>query len=243
MSATDVPQAREETPPPAPRHRGFLFWGCFMALLVLVVAGGGLAITVYAWVQRYTSTVPVPVPRYELKPGEAKAVEERLADFQAPASDGTPRQLVLTAGDLNALIAASPRGDRWAGKVFIRLEGEKAYADISLPLDEVPLLSGRYLNGTLELEVGRQKPKPGGKKRRVGAGKSKDAPEDEILRASVVGATAGGKPLPSEILMILKEGNLFESLSDEDVSGKTILEFARQAKSIEVKDGALILAR
>ena len=223
--------AAGETAKPARKRRGCLFWGFLMALLMLVIVGGGLALMVYSLVMEYTSTSPVPVPRYDLKPGEAKAVERRLADFKEPAEAGPPRQLVLTADDLNALIAASPHGDRWAGKVFVRLEGDKAYADISLPLEEIPLLSGRYLNGTLELKVGLEEGGAGKKKDKSGL--KKPGPV-----ATVVGGTANGKPLPAEVLRIFEDRNLFEKLSDE-----AVLEFVKKAKKIEIKDGKLIIQR
>ena len=210
-----------------------------MALLVAAIVIGGLALWARSLINEYTSTSPVPVPRYELKPGEAKAIEERLAEFKDPAEAGPPRQLVLTAGDLNALIAASPHGDRWAGKVFVRVEGERAFADISFPLDEIQLLGihplpGRYLNGTLELKLGVED----ASKKKDKSGLKKAGPV-----ASVVGATANGKPLPAEVLRIFEDRNLFEGLSSEALSDETAVEFVKKAKRIEIKDGKLIIQR
>ena len=102
-------------------------------------------------------------------------------------------------------------------------------------------LSGRYLNGTVELKV---RLDTGGadtndsKKDKGDSKKGKADLKKGGLVASVVSATANGKPLPSEIHSILKERNLFENLPDE-----AILEFTRAAKAVEIQDGKLIIQR
>ena len=202
----------------APKRRhGCFFWGCLTTfiLLILILAGGGFLM--YYLVTNYTSTTPVPVPKYVLKAGEKESLEKRFAAFEeAPKAPGAST-LELTASDLNALIAASPEGDRLSGKVFARIEGDKAFVDFCVPLDGVPALEGRYVNGTAQLSA---------------------SVVDGRLQVSTEKLTVKDRDLPAGIVSALKDTTFVKDLLAKKVStSETGL------KKIEVKDGKLILER
>lgn len=50
----------------------------------------------------------------------------------------------MTADDINTLIADDPNA---RGKGFVRIENNVGRVSVSIPLDEVVFMSGRYLNG------------------------------------------------------------------------------------------------
>ena len=122
---------------PAPRGRGCFFWGCMTVGIVGLLIGGCTAYAAYAFyraVNNYTATTPVPVPVHEVKPGEKEAVQERVDTYEKAGAGAAT--LELSAADLNTLLV---KAEPWfAGKVFMRVEGEKVFVDVSVPLKEIP---------------------------------------------------------------------------------------------------------
>lgn len=214
--------------PAVPRRRGWIFWGTLVFLLVLLALLGAMAYWVYR-LYGYTSPEPRPVPVYAAKPGEAEAVEARVEAFRLRPEGGGPgsgaARLELSADDLNALVAGSRDGARYAGKVFFRAEGDALYADVSLPLSGLrplglDLFSGRYLVGTIALKAVRPKESPG----------------RTILAVDSV--VAGGRALPETYLSHLRGRDLLESLAEG--GWKSYLEGVR---SISIRDGRIALER
>lgn len=68
--------------------------------------------------------------------------------FQRAAKRGEAVAIELSAADINGLIAGS---DDARGKVFVGINNNVGRVQISLPLENVPLMSGRYLNGELSV--------------------------------------------------------------------------------------------
>jgi hypothetical protein len=55
----------------------------------------------------------------------------------------------MTADELNALIASEPK---LRGKAFVSIENDAARLQVSVPLDEVRWLRGRYMNAECTVE-------------------------------------------------------------------------------------------
>ena len=202
------------------KRRGCLIWCCSVIAVFLLVFIGAVAYMGYT-LYRYTSPEPVPVPVYQPAPGEVEKVKRRLAQYEKSVKAGESSRLTLTADDVNSMIAGTPAGERYSGKVFVRIEGDRVYADVSLPLSElkplgVDALSGRYLNGTAELEA------------RV------DEEGKPVL--AVENLVAAGKQLPESYLSHLRARNLLEHLP----AGK-LSELGGELSRIEVKDGKILL--
>ena len=68
--------------------------------------------------------------------------------FQRAAKRGEAVAIELSAADINGLIAGS---DDARGKVFVGINNDVGHVQISLPLDKVPFMNGRYLNGELSV--------------------------------------------------------------------------------------------
>lgn len=211
------------------RGRGWLFWGCSTMLILIAAFVAALAYWAYSLYQ-YTSSEPVVLPVYEPKPGELDALRASLDAFERVAPGETGRvqpRLELSPDDLNALLAGSPEGERYAGKVHFRGEGERILADVSLPLDElgetlsgkigIDALSGRYLNGTVALRVGM------------------DGGMPVLAIASIV---AGGKTVPAAYVSHIQEKNLLE-LS----SLRNVLDALRGVRSAAIVEGKLVVEK
>lgn len=71
-------------------------------------------------------------------------VEQRWNAFLNAADRGEKVRIELSAADINRLIASDPQT---RGKAVVRIENNIGHVAVSIPLDGVTFLSGRYLNG------------------------------------------------------------------------------------------------
>lgn len=211
---------------PAPRGRGCFFWGCMTLGVVGLLIGGCTAYAAYVLyesVKTYTATTPLPVPVQEVKPGEQEAVQRRVDAYEkAPA--GQAATLELSAADLNTLLV---KGEpRLAGKAFVRIEDNKLFLDVSLPLKDIPFLSvfpglnDRFFNGKLAL-------------RPAIAGGRLDLKIDQ--------ATVGDKELPRQFIDEFAASMVKDFA--EDVESGAQGRLLEGAESLEVRDGKVILKR
>lgn len=90
--------------------------------------------------------VPTPIPA---PPVQRNSVASDWKSFQQAAKRGEAVMIELTDSDINALIAGS---DDARGKVFVSINNNVGHVQVSLPLENVPFMDGRYLNGELNVE-------------------------------------------------------------------------------------------
>jgi hypothetical protein len=153
--------------------------GCFakgclifivLAILLVVVGVGG---TFWSVRHVYLSDKPAPIPEPSapaetaaaVTPGgtsmatppseRSTAVRERLDTMKQAARAHEPNEVVLTAADINALIAANRKS---SGMASVGINGNVAQVLVSIPLErlDVPFrdtfgLGDRYLNATVTI--------------------------------------------------------------------------------------------
>lgn len=200
--------------------RGCFFWGC-LALLGFVLAalscGGLAAYGVYASLKSYTSETPADIPRYTPAEGECEDFASRLGSFNEALDAGEAAELVLSPGDLNAFFACEKgRTNDLAGRVFFEMSGSDLRIQTSLPLDEVPGFSGRFLNGTITLNV---------------------FLKNGILVATAKEMTVNGRPLPENFMEGLRKKNLAEKMMEDPELGKSISRW----KTLEIEGGRMVI--
>jgi hypothetical protein len=138
------------------KPRGCFFYGCLSVAvlgLLAVMLVAGCYVFLKSMVNKYTSTTPVLLERMEYTPEEMEALQARLAEFKKALDQGqVSRELILTAGDLNALIA---KQRELQNKMFVRIEDDTIKGEMSLPLQDIgPFrLKGRYLNGAAAFKI------------------------------------------------------------------------------------------
>src|SRR5262245_57352896 len=106
-----------ESAPPR-KQRGCLFYGCLslavIAFVIVMCVGVGLYFAKRAFdtlVADFTESSPAKIEEAAYPPPQLQELRSRMAVFQQGLEDnatGPARELVLTADDLNALIAANP---------------------------------------------------------------------------------------------------------------------------------------
>src|SRR5438093_3229798 len=159
-------------PPPSKRGMGCFTKGClvFIVLAILLVVIG---ISGSLWSVRhvYLSDKPAPIPQASapsetgaVTPGgtsmatpseTSAAVRERLDTMKKAARAHEQAEIVLTAADINALIAANRKS---RGMASVGIDGNVAQVQLSIPLQRLrgPFrdtfgLGDRYLNAAVTI--------------------------------------------------------------------------------------------
>ena len=192
--------------PPLPKKRGCFFYGCITSLVLLLLIFIGIFVIARLVVNRvnkmvaeYTDTSGVAISKTDMSADELKALKDRVAAFNSAvdAHSNTP-PLVLTAREINGLLASDSDLKDYKDKFYVSLDGDTIKAQVSLPLDglvKLPVvdLKGRYLNGS---------------------GTFKASVEDGALSVYVEDLEVRGKPLPAEFMKGLQAQNLAQGFNN-----------------------------
>jgi hypothetical protein len=146
------------TDQPPKARRGCFFYGCITGLVLLVLlAVGGLVAVHYAkkaisgLVNEYTDTKPMTLPTVQMAQADIDKLKQRWQAFEEAVRAQRPTApLVLTADEVNALIASGPDKQSLKGKVYVSFDDDRVKGELSLPLQEIgwKMVKGRYLNGS-----------------------------------------------------------------------------------------------
>jgi len=202
-----------------PKKRGCLFWGCIISLILIVCIGGGIAFVAYRFVQNakeYVSPQPQALPEHNPRPGEYEEVRKGIEKYKQRGQEQTA-ELVLSADDLNTIVASDPQWRKLKGHANFRIEEDKLFLDLSLPIEEMrSLLGNGYVNAKLRLTPVVVNRRP-----------SFDLTE----------ATANGKAIPEWLVPFFLVGII------KDLREAELLESMPPASSMEIKDGKLVLKK
>jgi len=192
--------------------------GCgTLVILAIVAAIGGYAYVNHL-VNRYTSTTPGYVPDTEVSNEQARSLYDRVDRFAEGLEKGTATEpLVLSADDINYLIASDPDFGALHGKTYVQIEGDTLRADFSLPLDQlVPLGEGRYLNGTAAVQVGLVGGRP-------------------VIRISSM--ETNGEKVPERLVEAIERSFPIDKVA----SNPDVASALGKLESVEVRDGKIVI--
>lgn len=177
--------------PPPKKGMGCFARGC----LILIVFGVLLVIACIAgiyWGMRTQSALtrgvvwltkihaisdsPAQVPEFRSSKAEIESTKKRWEDFEQTARKGQPAEIMLSAADLNNLIAAN---HNLAGKVYASIEANRLRLQISAPLPRIIGQSGHYFNADIFVQT--------------------DGPES-LEHPSLSRITVNNEPLPADLL-------------------------------------------
>lgn len=159
-----------------------------------------------------SQTGPAESPRED-----RAATADPSASGEAQPAGGTadagPRELVLTAEEINALIAAE---ESLRGRVFVTIEDGELKGDVSIPTDMIPGGGGRFLNASATFDV---------------------SMEDGVLIVRMTAAEVNGEPLPRQVMDELSKQNLARDVYDDPDIARAL----RQFESVRVEDDKVVL--
>jgi hypothetical protein len=218
------PDGGEFAPPvyyaePPKKPRGCFFYGCIfaavgmgLALLVFVALIGTSVYFINQALNEYTSPTPAEIPQVNLSEEQKKELKERWSAFKKAVEEDKDAEIVLTADEINALIEEEPQ---LKGKVFIKLKGDEAIGEVSIPLD-VPGKGKRYINGTgtITAEL-----------------------TDGNLDVRIHELEVNGKKLPPEVKAKLGGENIAKDFTRNPENAKLIRKF----ESIKLKDSKVYI--
>jgi len=91
---------------------------------------------------------PAPLPDATVAPTPVP-LQKRWKTFEKAKKQNENANIILTAGEINALLSANPKT---RGRGFVWIENDVGHVRFSVPLDKVYTMAGRYLNGEATVE-------------------------------------------------------------------------------------------
>lgn len=181
----------EPVPGPAAPAEGCTGKGC--AILLALVSLLGLALLAGTlWGVRYMSRYAADAPRPLTTPHASPSVPPARAPFSAPTTAEVPvekwerflsavekgdtARVTLSEAEINALLENAPET---RGRVRVSTEGDVGRVQISLPLEGVFMMEGRFLNGELRVA---------------------SAPNGDPAKARLFDLTLNGQPVSNDFL-------------------------------------------
>ncbi len=121
--------------------------GCLILVAFFLLLGaafvGGTFLAVRVLRTSYFATSQVPLPANVTTEREQEDARTKWYDFERAARAHTAKRIEMTADELNALIQSETD---LRGLVFVTIDHDTARLQISVPLDKLRLLRGRYMN-------------------------------------------------------------------------------------------------
>jgi hypothetical protein len=196
---------------------GCLMRGCLLALIVFFMmlgfAGWG-AYTVYKHFYALTVDSGTPIPAYA--GSDYSEVKKRVEDFSASLQEGKGERLVLTADNLNALVAGDPQFAAARGRIYFEIKNNLITAQVSIPLDGVRGFAGRWFNGTMTFDL---------------------KLEEQQLSIVPRAIKTGDREAPPEVLLAVQRFRWSDSLYEEGQSS----EILKRIKSIRIENNTLVM--
>lgn len=150
---------------PKKKKKGCFFYGC-LGVVVLCVAGMGgmyyLWRTMRAEMQELVSDAPREIAVSDSTPEDYWELKRRYETFKTAAEKQEVAELVVTADDLNTMIAQDPSLAAFKDNVAFRIDKGHLIVEASVPLEQfgkgcelvLQDCTGKYFNGSAVLAAG-----------------------------------------------------------------------------------------
>jgi hypothetical protein len=142
-------------------QRGNCFlYGCVTLVILALLGGLVVFLTLrYAMQQmrdKYTEEAPIELPTVDMAQNDIDALIERVDAYAKKLRDGEAQEsITLTEADINALLQNHPDlKEIYGDHMYVTLGDSAITAQMSLPLDWLPMFRDRYFNGTATFDVG-----------------------------------------------------------------------------------------
>ncbi|WP_146600298.1 hypothetical protein [Novipirellula aureliae] len=219
-----LPTSPVESPAPGDPATPDLATGCrwkscltvSLVLLILIGCGGVGGYWYYVGqLEKYTATAPVVIPTVEYAPEQIQRLEAEIETFRQSIEREQPEppDLVLSANQINALIARHPE---LKGRVHLDILDDKMVGDVSFPTDALPGGEGRFFNAKVTFDL---------------------AIEDRLLRIRLEEATVNGEAVPDSVLEAMDNQNFTSEIN----RNPNVAHWMGRFESLTIKDGKVFL--
>lgn len=194
-----------------------LICGIFVGIIILLVAGvllySGHAIRKFK--NEYTEDKPAVIQHEPITKTQQTKLTNKYQTIKDILKTHKKTELQFTSEEFSQMLAYSPETKRFANQSKFWLEGDKIMADLSIPLNTIPHMQGRYLNGLFTISV---------------------AVQDGKIHYHVDECKAKGHPIDPTYMKILNSQDIDAIFSQR--SGRNWRDFI---ESVEVKDSKLTI--
>lgn len=167
--------------------------------------------------EQYTSTEQVELPVVDVSDSDRDATINRVDTWlESLRADEATEQLILTEKDVNVLIQHHEDLEAMSGNVYVTINDSEVVGEMSVPLENVPGLSGRYFNGSATFEV---------------------SLENNRLEIYAIAATVLGEPVPEEFMGGMRNENLAKEVQNNPDNRETI----ESIESLEISGGIITI--
>jgi hypothetical protein len=204
------------------KKRGCFFYGCLTVIILLVLGAGaayfGVKYLYHVAIDKFTTTSSLSIPPAAATQSDFETTFKRLTEFKTAMDLGKgPETLSLSANDINALLAFSPKANFLKDHAVVDIKGDQAYAKFSVPLDTFGM-AGRFLNGE---------------------GSFKVSLLDGKLHLDPSAVVLNGQSVPAEILSSFSKQDAAVDMFKDPESKN----FFAKLKSLKIENNAVIVTR
>lgn len=206
--------------PAQKKPKGCMFYGCMTlaccALLFLII--GVIAFyKVKKVANSFTAETPVELNVPEnVTPETISALESKFQGINESVTASTETvEIRITSEELNMLFGGNPDSPFYK-KILLSIDEGKITADVSAPLKGVPIVSDRYLNGSLTLDI---------------------TFTSGVMEIYATNLVVNNTPLPETFMSQFSKENLAVELYKDPEMTKML----KQIESLEVKDEYILV--
>ena len=209
---TDYRESEKKT-----KKKGCFFWGCATFLLLAFITGICLFFVykkINSTVNEFTSATPVEIASVKYTREERDIANKKVTAFVDIIKKGeSVAQEEFTDRELNIYIDSH---EKLKNKLKLDFSGDKIKSALNIPLNEIPMMNGRYLVGDAVLKV--------------------DC-ENGDLNIKIESLNVNAKQLPDSLLQAIKNMNFAKNFYDNPTSRP----IAKRIKTIEMRDHKLFI--
>ena len=219
------------SPPPQPAQKkksgcGCFGCGCALCIVLLVLFLGLLGAGSYFGFKKavaLTSMTPAEIPKLADSGETYTATQQKIGEFQRNTQSHQPATIHLSADELNSIFANDPDLAKKQVHFFVKIADDAAELQGTIPCDNFApgLLNGRYVNFDTTFGLSFNS-------------------DSHTINVDVRRMKVGDHTEPQNILPVI-QAELGPLMNLEFQKNEATRNLLRQAKTLEVKNGELVI--
>ena len=192
-----------------------LICGIIVGIILLLVAGILLYTThaIRKFKKEYTEDKPAVIKHEPITKKQQTQLATKYNTLKEALKTHKRTEIQLTSDEFSQMLAYSPETKRFANQSRFWLDGDKIKADLSLSLNTIPQMQGRYLNGIFTFSV---------------------VVQNNRIHFRVDECVAKGQPIAPTFIKLLNSMNF-----DDQIMQRTEKNWRDFIESMEIKDSKI----